>query len=99
MSDRLWIGNVPPEASDEELVELVKKYCGRASKVVERVCSDGARPACILEFAGLAFGELDEIVERIAGLFWKQRVLTAYHPLSPVGGFKQQSELLKKTVK
>ena len=41
MSDRLWIGNVPPEASDEELVELVKKYCGRASKVVERVDADG----------------------------------------------------------
>jgi hypothetical protein len=35
----------------------------------------------VLEFAGLALGELDAIAERISGLFWKQRSLTAYHML------------------
>ena|SRR5262245_42213655 len=99
MSERLWIGNVPPEASDEELVELVKKYCGRESKVVQRVDADGERPGRVLEFAELAFGELDEIAQRIGGLFWKQRVLTVYHLLNPAVGFKQQSELLKKAGK
>jgi len=76
MSERLWVGNVPPGASDEELVELVKKYCGRESKVVQRVDADGGRPGCTLEFSGLAFGELDEIAQRIAGLYWKERTLT-----------------------
>jgi len=99
MSERLWIGNVPPEASDEELVELVQRYSRRASKVVERVDADGATPGCVLEFAELAFGEIDEIVQRIAGLFWKQRRLSAYHLLNPAVGFKQQSEVLKKAVK
>jgi len=99
MSERLWIGNVPPEATDEELVELVNKYCGRGCKVVERVDADGARPGRMVEFADLAFGELDEIAHRIAGLFWKQRVLTTYHLLNTAVGFKQQAELLKKAMK
>ena len=76
MSNRLWIGNVAPEASDEELVELVKRYCKREGKVVLRVDGDGTRPGRILEFADLAFGELDEIAERIEGLYWKARSLT-----------------------
>ena len=50
----------------------------------------------MLEFAELTFGELDEIAQRIAGLFWNQRVLTAYHLLNPSVGFKQQKELLRK---
>ena len=81
MSERLWIGNVPPAASDEELVELVKKYCGRECKIVERVDDGGATPGRVLEFAGLALGELDAIAQRIAGLYWKERALTAYHLL------------------
>ena len=36
-----------------------------------RVDGDGTRPGRILEFADLAFGELDEIAERIEGLYWK----------------------------
>ena len=78
MSERLWIGNVPPAASDEELVELVKKYCGRECKIVERVDGDGATPGRVLEFAGLALGELDAIAQRIAGLYWKERALHAF---------------------
>ncbi|HKC42637.1 MAG TPA: hypothetical protein VKC64_02335 [Burkholderiales bacterium] len=97
MSERLWIGNVPPEASDKELVDLVQRYCRRASKVVER--ADGARPGRVLEFAELSFGEIDQIVKRIAGLFWKERTLTAYHLLNPAVGFKQQTELLQKVLK
>ena len=81
MSERLWIGNVLPEASDEELVGLVKKYCGRESRVVERVHADNSKPGRDLEFAGLPLGELDGIAQRIAGLYWKGCALTVYHLL------------------
>jgi hypothetical protein len=72
-----------PEASDQELVDLVKKYCNRQSEVVFRV-DDSIRPGRMLELSGLAFGEIDEIVRRIDGLYWKERSLLAYHPLHPV---------------
>ena len=82
MNAKLWITNVPPEASDQELVDLVKKYCNRQSEVVFRV-DDSTRPGRMLELSGLAFGEIDEIVRRIDGLYWKKRSLLAYHPLHP----------------
>lgn len=83
MSERLWIGNVRPGASNEELVDLVKKSSGRGCKVVQHVDADGGGARCVMEFAGLELGELDEIARRIAGLFWKERTLTVYHPLHP----------------
>ena len=43
MSDRLWIGNVPPDATDDEVAELAKKYCGLDCKVVQHVDGDGSR--------------------------------------------------------
>jgi len=78
MSVKLWIGNVPPEASDEDLVELVKRYCIREGKVVLRVDGDGTRPGRVLEFARMTPVELEEIVGRIDGLSWRNRSLLAY---------------------
>ena len=69
---KLWIGNIAPGTSDEEICELVKKYApGVACAVIERVEGDGSRPAAMLEFGG-AF---DQIVSRLNGLYWKERRL------------------------
>lgn len=78
MSERLWIGNVPLETTDEELTELAKKYSGLEGKVVQRVDGDGARPARVLEFVGAPLGKVDELALRLAGMYWKERQLHAF---------------------
>ena len=75
--DKLWIGNVPPDATDDELLELVKKYSGLEARVTRRVPGDGARPAVVLEFAGAPLGAVNELALRLQGMFWKDRTLHA----------------------
>jgi RNA recognition motif-containing protein len=78
MSERIWIGNVPPDATDEEVAELVKKYSGLDAKVVQHVDGDGTRPARVVEFAGAALGDVDKLALRLAGMYWKERQLHAF---------------------
>lgn len=75
--DKLWIGNVPPDASDHELLELVKKYSGLEAHVTRHVPGDGTRPAVVLEFAGAPLGAVNELALRLQGMFWKERTLHA----------------------
>lgn len=78
MSERLWIGNVPPDATDDEVAELAKKYSGLDGKVVQHVDGDGTRPARVLEFDGAPLGKVDELALRLAGMYWKERALHAF---------------------
>ena len=78
MSERLWIGNVPPDATDEEVTELVKKYSTLEGKVVQHVDGDGTHPARVLEFVGAPLGDVDKLALRLAGMYWKERQLHAF---------------------
>ena len=52
-SMKLWIGNIAPGTSDDEIRAFVKKYVPDLECVsIERVDGDGSRPAAMLEFAG-----------------------------------------------
>ena len=75
--DKLWIGNVPPDTSDEELLELVKKYSGLDGQLSERIPGDGSRPAVIIVFAGAPFGAVTELALRLQGLRWKECTIHA----------------------
>jgi RNA recognition motif-containing protein len=77
MSERLWIGNVPLDATDEEVIELAKKYSELEGKVVQRVDGDGSRPARVLEFVGAPLGAVDTLALRLAGMYWRERELHA----------------------
>jgi len=72
---KLWIGNLSPGTSDDEILELVKKYApdGECTSI-ERVDGDGSRPAAMLEYAG----SVDAIVTRLNGMFWKERRLVVH---------------------
>ena len=49
---KLWIGNIAPETSDDEIRALVKKYAPDLECVrIHRIDGDGSRPAASLEFA------------------------------------------------
>jgi hypothetical protein len=78
MSERLWIGNVPLDATDEEVIELAKKYSELEGKVVQRVDGDGSRPARVLEFVGAPLGAVDTLALRLAGMYWRERKLHAF---------------------
>ena len=73
----LWIGNLAPEVTDEELGELVVKYgCPRPERI-ERVPGDGSRPAAVLAFATDAGNRnmVSQAQLRLNGMYWKGRQL------------------------
>jgi len=72
----LWIGNIAPEVTDEELTEFVVKYgCPRPERI-ERVPGDGSRPAALLAFGAGGDGKLlSQAQLRLNGMYWKGRQL------------------------
>ena len=73
---RLWLTNVPPEASDDELRALAKKYGPQLDGVIlQREEGDGSRPIAFMTFTGGELGSVERLAERLNGLFWKDRKL------------------------
>jgi hypothetical protein len=76
--EKLWIANLPPDASDDDLRTFVAKYAPDAECTrVERVEGDGSRPAAMLTFPATAFGTAGKLAQRLNGMFWKGRTLSA----------------------
>ena len=75
---KLWIGNIAPGTSDDEIREFVRKYAPDLECVnIQRVDGDGSRPAATLEFATTPFGSVESIATRLHGMYWKGRGLFA----------------------
>jgi hypothetical protein len=72
----LWIGNIPPSTSDEELQALLTKYGFPAWDEIKHVTGDGSRPAAILTFNSASTQMLHQLQPRVQNLFWKDRRLT-----------------------
>jgi hypothetical protein len=73
---RLWLTNVAPEASDDELRALVKKYAPQLEcAILQREAGDGSRPIAFMTFTGGELGSVERLAERLNGLFWKERRL------------------------
>jgi RNA recognition motif-containing protein len=71
----LWIGNIAPEVTDEELAEFVVKYgCPRPERI-ERVPGDGSRPAAVLAFGAGDGKMISQAQLRLNGMYWKGRQL------------------------
>jgi hypothetical protein len=73
---KLWIGNIAPGTTDEELKALVKKYASHLEcTAVQRVEGDGSRPGAALEFADAPMGAVEQVSMRLNGMYWKEREL------------------------
>ena len=73
---KLWMGNMAPDTSDEEIKELVKKYAPDVTCTsIERVEGTGSRPGAMLELAGGGMGAIENLSRRLNGIYWKQREL------------------------
>ena len=73
---KLWLGNIAPDTTDEEIKELVNKYApGLSCTGIERVESE-TRPGAMLEFSGeQSGGALQKASQRLNGMYWKERSL------------------------
>jgi len=75
--ERLWIVNIAPGTSDEELKALVLKYAGEPIECTELqlVEGDGSRPAVLMTITGKKFDTLGKLALRLNGMYWKGRAL------------------------
>jgi RNA recognition motif-containing protein len=72
---KLWLGNIAPGTSEEELRALLEKYGVAAVISVEHVATEGSRPAAMVEVA-LAPDAVSRLTQRLNGMYWKGRSLT-----------------------
>ena len=73
---RLWLSNVPADATDEELRGLAGKYAPQLEcLLLQREPGDGTRPVAYMTFRGGELGDVERLAERLNGLFWKDRKL------------------------
>ena len=62
---KLWLGNIAPETSDDEIRELLKKYApDLACESITRVEGTGSRPGATLELGGAA-GPVEKLAQRL----------------------------------
>jgi hypothetical protein len=78
---KLWLANIDPETTDDELRELVRKYTKLEVARLTREAGDGSRPGAVLEFDGMSREVLYEAQRRLNGLHWKDRSLEVHAPL------------------
>ena len=73
---RLWIGNMAPGTTDDELKAFAKKYAPDLEcEEVERIEGTGSHPAAILRFSGGTVKALGDLAVRLNGMYWKGRTL------------------------
>jgi hypothetical protein len=75
--ERLWIANIAPGTSDDEIKALVAKYARDPMECVgiEHVAGDGSRPAVMMTFTGKKLDTLGHLALRLNGMYWKGRAL------------------------
>ncbi len=79
---KLWIGNIDPDTSDENLREFIQKYCGVECGAIVREDGDGSRPAAIVEFPGLGHEAMLEYQRRLHQMYWRGRTLNVQVAMS-----------------
>jgi hypothetical protein len=78
----LWIANLDPAVTDEELKAFLAKYGCPAPNRIERVPGDGSRPAAMLSFDEAADQAVLQAQLRLEGMYWKDRRLSVQTTLS-----------------
>jgi hypothetical protein len=78
---KLWISNLPPQKSDEEVRAFVRKYTQVEIDAITRIDGDGSRPGVLVEISGASELMLTGIKYRLDRMYWDQHVL-AVHILS-----------------
>jgi len=72
---KLWIGNIEPGTSHEELRAFLARYGIDTVESIQKVDGDGSRPAVVVEVPATT-EVLMKASQRLNGLYWKGRALT-----------------------
>ncbi len=82
--ERLWLANIAPGTSDDELKELFKKYAPDLECVeIQHEEGTGVRPAALVSFTHKSFDSLGKLALRLNGLYWKERRLSCSTTIAP----------------
>ena len=68
---KVWVGNLAPEVSAEEVKQLLEKYGFPEPKSVLAVPGEGNQPGMVVEFQNVNREFIRQQIERINGLYWK----------------------------
>jgi RNA recognition motif-containing protein len=71
----LWVGNVPANVTDDELLAFLAKFGFPPPDHMERIPGDGTRPAAVLDYPTLGTEALRPLQSRIHGIPWHGRTL------------------------
>jgi RNA recognition motif-containing protein len=74
---RLFLGNLDPDTSDDEIREFLAKYGFPPFDEIERAPGEGSRPAAVLTYRNIDPNALGQLQKRIHSMHWKNRPLTA----------------------
>ena len=74
---RLLLTNLDPAATDDEIREFLVKYGFPPGGEIVHEEGTGSRPSVIVTFAGIDASVLSGAQDRVHGMYWKKRELTA----------------------
>lgn len=69
----LWIGNVEPGTTDQEIEEFLSKYGFPPFDAITHIAGEGSRPAILLSFGSVGPETLRRLQPRVHNMFWKNR--------------------------
>ena len=76
---RLWIGNMAPGTTDDELKAFVKKYAPELEcSEIQRVEGGGTHPGAMLRFTGTTSAQLGNLALRLHGMYWNGHSLNCH---------------------
>jgi hypothetical protein len=81
MSQRILIGNLPPDVTVEGIEQVARDGCAEAPQVRLNRAGDADRVAAVPELPNLDRAAADRIARCINGLRYRERTLTACVPL------------------
>ena len=81
MSNRLLIGNLPPEVTEDEIKTLLAEAGAEGVEVSINREGDASKGTAVLVMPGLDRPALDRIANDINGMPFRGRTLSAYVPL------------------
>ncbi|KWE53844.1 hypothetical protein WL76_14845 [Burkholderia ubonensis] len=72
---RIFVDNLQPEVTKEELQDFLLKYTGKQFTDIQFIGQSGLRPGALIGVDGANWGVLAEIRRRLNGMYWKRRRL------------------------
>jgi hypothetical protein len=74
---RLWLGNMAPGTTDDEIKAFLRKYASDLEcSTIEHVEGDGTHPGAMVRFAVGKVEALGTLALRLNGMYWKGRPLS-----------------------